>query len=63
MIEYLTYKKKPILLIKNDTNNLVKISFGIKKAKLILENMEAIKKFVEKYEQKVISSSGEYPTN
>lgn len=47
MIEKSEYKGKPIIVIKRDEEDKYPFSFGISKAKLILENLEEIKKFVE----------------
>lgn len=47
MIERSEYKGKPILVIKRDEDDKYPFSFGLSKAKLILENIEEIKKFVE----------------
>jgi hypothetical protein len=47
MIEKSEYKGKPILIIKRDETDKYPFSFGLTKAKLILENIEEIKKFVE----------------
>jgi len=47
VIERSEYKGKPILVIKRDENDQYPFSFGLSKAKLILENIEEIKKFVE----------------
>lgn len=47
MIERSEYKGKPLLVIKRDENDKFPFSFGLSKAKLILENIEEIKKFVE----------------
>lgn len=47
MIEISEYKGKPILIIKRDEEDKFPFSFGLTKAKLILENIEEIKKFVE----------------
>ena len=46
--ETITFNKQSILKITHPENNLIKISFGLKKANLILENIEAIKEFAEK---------------
>ena len=43
------YKGKPILVIKSLPDDKFPFQFGIKKAKLILEHVEDIKKFVEKH--------------
>ncbi len=45
------YKGNPMLVIKNSEEDKFPFQFGVKKAKLILENIENIKKFVEKHEQ------------
>lgn len=47
MIEKSEYKGKPILVIKRDEDDKYPFSFGLSKAKLMLENIEEIKKFVE----------------
>lgn len=51
IIENSEFKGKPMLVIKRDENDKYPFSFGIGKAKLILENLEAIKKFVEENAQ------------
>lgn len=49
------WKGKKILALEGEGKTLkgepypVKVSFGLAKAKLILENIDAIKSFVEKY--------------
>ncbi len=43
------YKGNPMIVLKNSEEDKFPFQFGIKKAKLILENIESIKKFVEKY--------------
>ncbi len=47
MIERSEYKGKPLIVIKRSEDDKYPFSFGISKAKLILENIEEIKKFVE----------------
>ena len=47
VIERSEYKGKPILVIKRDEDDQYPFSFGLTKAKLIVENIEEIKKFVE----------------
>lgn len=47
-VEYGSYNGHPTLLIKSDHGTPVSLIFGFRKAKLILENIEEIKKFVEK---------------
>jgi len=40
------YNGKPILVLRRSEDDKFPFSFGIAKAKLILENLEEIKKFV-----------------
>ena len=47
MIEKSEYKGKPIIVIKRNEEDKYPFSFGLSKAKLILENIDEIKKFVE----------------
>ncbi len=47
MVERSEYKGKPILVIKREEDDQYPFSFGLTKAKLILENIDEIKKFVE----------------
>lgn len=47
MVERSEYKGKPLLVIKRSEDDQYPFSFGVSKAKLILENIEEIKKFVE----------------
>lgn len=47
MIERSEFKGKPVLIIKRDENDKYPFAFGLTKAKLILENLEEIKRFVE----------------
>lgn len=45
------FKGNPMIVIKNDEEDKYPFQFGVKKAKLVLENIENIKKFIEKYEK------------
>jgi len=47
MVERTEYKGNPIIVLKRDESDKFPFSFGLSKAKLILENLEEIKKFVE----------------
>lgn len=47
MIERSEYKGKPLIVIKRSEDDKYPFSFGLSKAKLILDNIEEIKKFVE----------------
>lgn len=46
MIERAEFKGKPIIILKRDEEDKYPFSFGLSKARLILENIEEIKKFV-----------------
>ena len=41
------YKGRPVLILKRSEDEKFPFSFGLSKAKMILENIEEIKKFVE----------------
>lgn len=45
------FKGNPMIVLKNDEEDKFPFQFGLKKAKLILENIEAIKQFVEKHDK------------
>ncbi len=47
MVERSEFKGKPLIVIKRSEEDMYPFSFGVSKAKLILENIEEIKKFVE----------------
>ena len=44
------FKGNPMIVLKYNEEDKFPFQFGVKKAKLVLENIEAIKKFVEKHE-------------
>ncbi len=46
MVERTEYKGKPVLVMKRNEDDKYPFSFGLSKARLILENLEEIKKFV-----------------
>ncbi|MBI5124389.1 MAG: hypothetical protein HZA72_03110 [Candidatus Omnitrophica bacterium] len=46
MVERSDYNGKPIIVLRRSEEDKFPFSFGIAKAKLILENLEEIKKFV-----------------
>ena len=46
MVERSEFKGKPVLIIRRDENDKYPFTFGMSKAKLILENLEEVKKFV-----------------
>lgn len=43
------FKGNPMLVLTQGPDDKFPFQFGLKKARLILENIEEIKKFVEKY--------------
>ncbi len=45
------FKGNPMIVLKNSEDDQFPFQFGVKKAKLILENIEEIKKFVEKHDK------------
>jgi len=47
MVEKSEYKGKPVIIIKRNEEDKYPFSFGVNKAKLILEHLEEIKNFVE----------------
>jgi hypothetical protein len=47
MVEKGEFKGKPILILKRDENDKYPFSFGMSKARLIVDHVEEIKKFVE----------------
>jgi hypothetical protein len=51
IVEESEYKGNPMIVLKNSAEDNFPFQFGLKKAKLVLENVEAIRKFVEKYEK------------
>ena len=51
LISETEFRKQKILVIKTDDGKRILFSAGLKKIKVILENIEALKNFVEKYKQ------------
>jgi hypothetical protein len=51
MIEKTEFKGKPVLILKRNEEDKYPFSFGLSKARLILENVDEIKKFVEENNQ------------
>jgi hypothetical protein len=47
VVEIGEFKGAAIIKLKRDTDDMYPFSFGVGKAKLILSNLDAIKKFVE----------------
>ncbi|MEM2918302.1 MAG: hypothetical protein QXY62_02245 [Candidatus Altiarchaeota archaeon] len=48
VVEYEEYKGNKLIVLKRDENDRFGFKFGKRKAKLIVENFEAIKEFAEK---------------
>jgi hypothetical protein len=46
MVERSEFKGKPLIVLKRGEDEKFPFSFGVSKAKMILENIEEIKKFV-----------------
>lgn len=49
IVEESEYKGNPMIVLKNTAEDRYPFQFGLKKAKLVLEHIEDIKKFVEKH--------------
>ncbi len=47
MIERSEYKGKPLIVLKRNEEDKYPFSFGLSKARLIVEHIEDIKKFVD----------------
>lgn len=50
-VEEAEYKGNALIVLKNTEDDKYPFSFGLKKAKLVLEHIEDIRKFVEKMEK------------
>lgn len=51
IVEESEFKGNPMIVIKKDGEDKYPFQFGVKKAQLVLENIEEIKKFVERHLQ------------
>jgi len=51
MVERGEYNGKPIITLRRSENDKFPFSFGLTKARMILENIEEIKRFVEENSQ------------
>jgi len=49
VVEVEDYNGNPVMAIKRDESDNYPFRFGLRKAQLILENIDEIKKFVNKY--------------
>lgn len=52
MIEKTEYRGKPVIILKRSQEDRFPFSFGVSKARLILDNIDEIKKFVEQNSDK-----------
>lgn len=51
IVEESEFKGNKMIVLKNTEDDQYPFQFGVKKAKLVVENIEAIKEFVEKYDK------------
>jgi len=51
IVEESEFKGNKMIVLKNSEEDQYPFQFGVKKAKLVIENIEAIKEFVEKYDK------------
>ena len=47
MVERSEYRGKPVIILRRSEDDRYPFAFGLGKARLILENLEEIKRFVE----------------
>lgn len=47
MVERTDFKGKPVIILKRNEEDKFPFSFGLGKARLIIENIEEIKKFIK----------------
>ncbi|MDD2805325.1 MAG: hypothetical protein AB7V08_09430 [Elusimicrobiales bacterium] len=52
IVERTEYKGQPVLILKRNENDKYPFSFGLSKARLIIEGIEDIKKFVAENDNK-----------
>jgi hypothetical protein len=50
-VEVEEYNGNAVIAIKRDENDAYPFRFGLRKAQLILDNLDEIKKFVEKHKK------------
>ncbi len=51
-VEMEEYNGNPVISLKRDKNDSYPFKFGLRKAQLILDNIEAIRKFVKNQSKK-----------
>lgn len=49
--EYSEYKGHPLISLKRDEEDKYPFRFGVKKAQLIVDNFEEVKKFAENFDE------------
>ncbi|MDP2599773.1 MAG: hypothetical protein Q8P84_03440 [Deltaproteobacteria bacterium] len=54
IVEESEFKGNPVLILKNGEEDRYPFTFGVKKAKLMLEHIEDIKKFVAKNDKEKV---------
>ena len=54
-VDFEEYYGNPVIILKRDKNDNYPFRFGLRKAQLILDNIEGIKKFVKEYSEQWIS--------
>ena len=47
-VEFDEYNGNPVIILKRDENDVYPFRFGVRKAQIILDHIEDIKKFVNK---------------
>jgi hypothetical protein len=57
MVEFGEFKGKKVITLKRKDDDKYPFTFGIGKAKLIIENLEEIKKFVEESEEPTVDKN------
>ncbi len=51
IVEESEFKGNAMIVLKNDEEDKFPFQFGVKKAKLVLENIEAVKAFVAEHDK------------
>lgn len=51
IVEEAEFKGNAMIVLKNDEQDQFPFQFGVKKAKLVVENIDAIKDFVAKHDK------------
>ncbi len=51
LVEESEYKGNPMIVLKNGPEDRYPFQFGLKKAKLVIEHIEDVKKFVAKHDK------------